>query len=140
MLEQVLRGVERGLDVFSILGGDERDGGVVEKRQFGVDILAIFLHGLTLIHFLVVGFLFLAERLFGQIPLVNHQQNRLEFFGHVLREFFVRLADRLGGIDQEHHHVGAPDGALGAMKTVKRNVAGDHVPLFADAGGVDDHQ
>src|SRR6202034_4454932 len=38
---------------------------------------------------------------------------------------------------QQQHHIGPADRTLGTVIAVELDVVGDHVPLFAHAGGVD---
>src|SRR5258706_15840408 len=53
LFEEMLGLIDGVLDVAAILGGDEGDGGVFQEGQFGIDVFAIFLHDLVLVHHLV---------------------------------------------------------------------------------------
>ena len=65
-------------------------------------------------------------RLDEQVPLVDHEDARLVLLGDVLAQLLVDLADPLRGVEEQQHHVGPADAALGAVGAVEvdRRVCG----------------
>ena len=103
--------------------GDEEQGGEIEER-----------------HFLAQGGFVLrlgdAVGLFRQIPFIDHQHTAFSGFHNFGGQFFVLQGGALGGIHQQHDHIGALDALFGAHIAVVLDRARFAVAAV-DAGGVD---
>jgi hypothetical protein len=71
-----------------------------------------------------------------RVPLVDGHHHRAAAFQDVAGDVGVLLADALGGVDQQQHHVGVGNGLqrLDHRELLDRL---EHLALAAQAGGVD---
>ena len=78
-----------------------------------------------------------APVLVDQIPFVERQHQRPARLDHHRQHPLVLLGQRLGGVDQHHHHLGGVDRAVRAHRGVELMPAG-LADLAPQPGGVDE--
>ena len=76
----------------------------------------------------------------GDIPLIQHDDDRLVLLVNVSGQLLIGIANRLAGIDQVEDHIRTPDRSLGPVEAVELDIIIHHVPLFPHAGRVDDDE
>ena len=115
LLEEHLSMVQKGFDVFACLSGDKSDRAVGHRRKVLADVLDPALGG------------DLAGEL---VPFVDHENAGFELIVDVVSELFIDFAHLLGAIEEQEHHVGASDAALGTVGSIPIDVGFD---AFASA-------
>ncbi len=110
LLEDVERDFEGVGDVHAFFGADDRDGRPGESFEFLADVVFVAFGGDCSSR--VVG------AVFGDIPLVEHDDNWFVGIDDELSELFVDLRDLGRRVEDEEDDIAPADGALGAIERI----------------------